>query len=668
VILVGLLAGCVGVTDVTPTPEPAPTGTVTFDGRTIDLATHLAGWPYEPALAVPEADLLFYDHEGPSRRLLKAPLASADLAQGSPVSEVDWATRSRWDPRWHAATDSLYFVGDEKNDEVLNLWRLSLADGALTKLTDEPYLYGWSFDPAEERVALVARRGEGPLPSRGGAQPRPYISCVETMKPDGSDRQPVVCDTPKATLTWTSPSWAPDAGGLIVSANVDGQRDRGNIAWVGFGDPELRLLLDPLPRRRTAYALETWLDQGRFLYVSDESGFDQLYAYDVARGVSTQLTKLDREISHASVMEPAPGKKLVVAILHRPDEDRVVTIDPSGGSILDELVVQGSASVLGDDEANAIVLRVASGRAPLELRRLALSPDGQLTESPLLATPPTIAEKLVRCDQEKVTFPTFDTDPATGQPRQLHAFLYTPKEKPAPERAIARIVSFYGGQDDWSTDIHAMCDAGVATLAPAVRGSYGFGSEFSALNDRDLGGNEIVDLVYAARFLESRGYQSGRIGVYGGSHGGYATMRALTFPPGTNGRDETYAWAFGMSHAGFSDIVSFWEACNIPDWVLLEAGDPLTEAEKLHDRSPLSHVDLLAAPLFLSHGANDNRVPVTESRKMAEACAAAGKRCTYVEFPGQGHGIKGLADEVALYQARFRFLETEVLAQGRVTP
>jgi dipeptidyl aminopeptidase/acylaminoacyl peptidase len=657
VILVGLLAGCVGVTDVAPTPEPAPTGTVTFDGRTIDLATHLAGWPYQPTLAVPEADLLFYDQLGVTRRLLKAPLASSDLAEGSPVSEVDWAARSRWDLRWHAATGALYFVGDEKNDEVLNLWRLSLADGALTRLTDEPYLYGWSFDPAEERVAVVARRGEGP-----------YQSCVETMKADGSDRKPVVCDTPKATLTWTSPSWAPDARGLIVSANVDGQRDRGNIAWIDLAKPELRLLLDPIRSRRTAYALETWLDQGRFLYVSDESGFDQLYAYDVSKGISTQLTKLDREISHASVAEPAGGKKLVVAILHRPDEDRVVTIDPSDGSILDEIVVQGSASVLGDDEAGAIVLRVASGRAPLELRRLSVSAEGKLAATPLLATPAEVAGKLVRCDQEKVTFPTFDTDPATGQPRQLHAFLYTPKEKPAPERAIARITSFYGGQDDWSTDVQAFCDAGIATLAPAVRGSYGFGAEFSALNDRDLGGNEIVDLVYAARFLESRGYQPGRIGVYGGSHGGYATMRALTFPAGTNGRDETYAWAFGMSHAGFSDIVSFWEACNIPDWVLLEAGDPLTEAQKLHDRSPLSHVDLLSAPLFLSHGANDNRVPVTESRKMAEACASAGKRCTYVELPGQGHGIKGLADEVALYQARFRFLESEVLAQGRVTP
>ena len=63
----------------------------------------------------------------------------------------------------------------------------------------------------------------------------------------------------------------------------------------------------------------------------------------------------------------------------------------------------------------------------------------------------------------------------------------------------------------------------------------------------------------------------GRIaGVAGGSHGGYATMRALTFPPETNGRGEGYDFGFGMSHAGFSSIVSFYDATNIPDWIILE--------------------------------------------------------------------------------------------------
>ena len=87
--------------------------------------------------------------------------------------------------------------------------------------------------------------------------------------------------------------------------------------------------------------------------------------------------------------------------------------------------------------------------------------------------------------------------------------------------------------------------------------------------------------------------------------------------------------------------------------VLLEAGDPATEADKLKDRSPLSHVDLLQAPILLIHGENDSRVPVAESRQFAAACEAAGKDCVYLEFTGMGHHIKGVENLVRQYQATF---------------
>ena len=68
------------------------------------------------------------------------------------------------------------------------------------------------------------------------------------------------------------------------------------------------------------------------------------------------------------------------------------------------------------------------------------------------------------------------------------------------------------------------------------------------------------------------------------------------------------------------------------------------------------HVERLTAPLLLTHGANDWRVPVGESRAFAEKARALGKPVTYVEFPGQGHHIEGLALQRKLYQARFDFL------------
>jgi dipeptidyl aminopeptidase/acylaminoacyl peptidase len=205
-----------------------------------------------------------------------------------------------------------------------------------------------------------------------------------------------------------------------------------------------------------------------------------------------------------------------------------------------------------------------------------------------------------------------------------------------------------------------MCAAGLTVISPAVRGSDGFGKTFYGLNDEDLGGDEIVDLFWVARWAEKRlGLSATRIGVYGGSHGGYATMRALTFVPSTNKRNDFYPFGFGMAHAGFSDIESFYRATNIPDWVVLESGDPKVPAElaRMRDRSPLTHVERLRAPLLVTHGSKDWRVPVEESRRFVDKAKAAGLPVQYVEFEGQGHHIEGLQLQGMSYQVRLDFLK-----------
>ena len=117
----------------------------------------------------------------------------------------------------------------------------------------------------------------------------------------------------------------------------------------------------------------------------------------------------------------------------------------------------------------------------------------------------------------------------------------------------------------------------------------------------------------------------------------------------------SFDFGFGWSHAGFSNILTFYETCNIPDWVVKEAGDPETEADKLLDRSPISHVERLEAPILLTHGSNDWRVPPDESRRFVEKAEALGKPVTYVEFEGQGHGIRGFENLVRYYQAVLDF-------------
>jgi dipeptidyl aminopeptidase/acylaminoacyl peptidase len=305
---------------------------------------------------------------------------------------------------------------------------------------------------------------------------------------------------------------------------------------------------------------------------------------------------------------------------------------------------------------------MTSAASPFQADRMQINvSDGQASfdMTPAIRLPEDYANAIQQCDVERVAFPTFDIDPATGENRMLHAFLMTPK-RPRENSALdlAVITSFYGGGNSFSRTQQVFCEAGIAWLSPSVRGSSGFGKAFMALNDRDLGGDEIIDLFYAARFLENKlGLSPSQIGVAGGSHGGYATMRALTFPPSTNDRGEDYDFGFGMSHAGFSSIVTFYDATNIPDWIILEAGDPATERDKLEARSPINHVGRLDSPLLLTHGENDSRVGVSESRQFAARAEELGKPVTYVEFEGQGHGITGLRNNVRYFQTRFDFLK-----------
>ena len=326
--------------------------------------------------------------------------------------------------------------------------------------------------------------------------------------------------------------------------------------------------------------------------------------------------------------------------------------------MLDQTKLRGTADVLDAHGKRALVHQ----RAPdvvYEAHSVRVD-GGRLVMEEAIGLDPELEQGIVRCNATAVKIPTFDTDKKTGKKRELHAFLLEPKDPVAkPAHKMALITAFYGGRNAYSKYDHIMCAAGLTLVSPAVRGSSGFGREFYGLNDKDLGGDEIVDLFHVARWLEKRaGLKDRRIGVYGGSHGGYATMRALTFPPETNGRNDLYPFGFGLSHAGFSDIKSFYDATNIPDWVVLESGDPgkPKELARMKDRSPLTHVGRLRAPILLTHGSQDWRVPVDESRQFVKAARELKRPVTYVEIEGQGHHIEGLALQVKTYQARFDFL------------
>jgi dipeptidyl aminopeptidase/acylaminoacyl peptidase len=657
-----LLAACAPPIKARPYPAlpppqgdpltPVSTGQVRYFDRSVDLEPFLAGFPYERWMPSLETDRLFFFATGDRYTLKSLDLRDAavpfDLSKATTVSDVDWSKRSLWSLHHHAASDTLWLHADERNDEQTNLWTLELKTGALKQVTTHDYVYGLGFSADDTQVAYLPRSGTK----------APFRSCLRIMDVTTRASREVVCDSQALRFTWSDIRWSPDNSEVYFQAQVDGDRNRIQLVAVDLlaAKPSIRVLTDPKQPRTDASALKGWVDGDGLLFTANDDGFANLYSYSRKTKQVRQLTRFTEDLSSARLVDTG-----VFAVHRSPMGSALTLVDPRSGKLLGEQPQRGKADVI-DGHGNRVLWTQEAPDLVFEANLATLTPsDGKaagLTNQRVIALPEALTAQIVQCRAEAVQIPTFDR--VNGKPRQLHAFVLRPL-RPLTDRTrqLALVESFYGGENSYSTFDHIMCAAGLTVVSASVRGSDGFGKSFQALNDRDLGGDEIVDLFHVARWTErTLGLTPKQIGVYGGSHGGYATMRALTFPPATNNRNDSYPFGFGLSHAGFSDIKSFHDQCNIPDWVVLESGDPAVPADlaRMHDRSPLTHVDRLLAPLLLTHGANDWRVPVTESRAFADKAKALGKPVTYVEFPGQGHHIEGLALQRQLYQARFDFL------------
>ncbi|MBT8235297.1 MAG: prolyl oligopeptidase family serine peptidase, partial [Bacteroidia bacterium] len=617
------------------TDSDITTKVVQFKGREIDLTPFVEGFPYSGFNPVYAAGKLYYMKRGETTDLLELDLnGNPDLGEGRKISDIDYATRNVWNIRYNKTDDQLYWTGDEINDEIINLTRLNPENGQVEKLTDVPYIFGYRWNEAGDKVAYVARLGDK----------EERLGELRILDLKTKEETKIIQDTPEMRFTWGSPSWQPDRKGVVISAVKNADRTYGNLLYVDFETGSQKLVTDADKERSFPGVYKEWLDSNTFLYESNEDGFSNVYRYDLSKDQSTQVTQFTTDLGTSEILT-LDGKKYLFATTSSPIETQVYLISLPDG----EIVLQQQSDVglrVYDSENDKMLVSATSNISMFRIDEIQVSPE-KINFSTKIDVPGELKDKVYQSNVSRITYPTFDIDPATGEARQLHAYLYEPKELLQEKDRVVMIQSFYGGGNNFSTRYQILANAGIYVLSPSPRGSSGFGKEFTALNDKDLGGNEIIDVFYAAKYIsEKLNIPPERIGVFGGSHGGYATMRSLTFPGEVNGNIAEFDWGFGISHAGFSDIIHFYENCNIPDWVTLEAGDPKTEAEKLNDRSPLYHADKMKGHLLLTHGTNDNRVPIAGSERMADSLAKYNKNVELIKFEGQGHGIKGLDNTI----------------------
>ena len=239
----------------------------------------------------------------------------------------------------------------------------------------------------------------------------------------------------------------------------------------------------------------------------------------------------------------------------------------------------------------------------------------------------------------------------------IHGYLTKPKS----EDLSAAIIMPHGGpwvRDHWGYHSYAqfLSNRGYLVLQVNYRGSTGYGKSFLNGGDLEWGRRMQDDLTYGVKFLvDEIGCDPHRIGILGGSYGGYATLAGLTFTPDV--------YACGVSIVGPSNLFTLLES--IPAyWESARAmfhkrmGDPQTEAGKalMKERSPFFHADQIKAPLLVGQGDNDPRVKTAESDQIVDAMQAHNLPVEYLNFPDEGHGFANPQNSMAFLAVVEKFL------------
>lgn len=246
---------------------------------------------------------------------------------------------------------------------------------------------------------------------------------------------------------------------------------------------------------------------------------------------------------------------------------------------------------------------------------------------------------------------------------EIPAIYYLPHQA-SENNKVPAMVWVHGGpggqtRQNFSSLIQYMVNQGYAVLAVNNRGSSGYGKTFYQMDDKNHGEKDLQDCVEGKNWLATQAEIDGdKIGIIGGSYGGYMTMAALTYTPeefdvGVN--------LFGVTNwmRTLKSIPPYWESFR--EALYKELGDPFSaDSVRLKRISPLFHTDKVTKPLIVLQGAQDPRVLQVESDEIVDGVRKNGVPVEYVLFEDEGHGFIKKENQIEAYSKIIEFLDVHL--------
>ncbi|HZB45039.1 MAG TPA: prolyl oligopeptidase family serine peptidase [Pyrinomonadaceae bacterium] len=409
-----------------------------------------------------------------------------------------------------------------------------------------------------------------------------------------------------------------------------------------------------------SFNAQTFDPQSKFLYfTTDEGGeFQYVKRYDLATGKSELVEKEPWDIY--GTYFSWNGKYRVTVV--NQDARTVIKIrDAATGKIvplpkLPDGDITG-VQIAPSEKRMAFYLNGDRSPSNLYVYDFATKKATKLTDS---LNPEINMADLV--EAENIRYKSFDG-------MEIPAILYKPHQADAQSKVPA-IVLVHGGpggqaRRGYKAQVQFLVNHGYAVLDVNNRGSSGYGKTFFTADDQKHGREPLWDVIEAKKYLASLGYvDAQRIGIMGGSYGGYMVLAALAFKP------EEFAVGvdiFGVSNwvRTLQSIPPYWESFRKA--LYKEIGDPATQMEHLRATSPLFHADKIRRPLIVLQGANDPRVIKPESDEIVEAVKKNNVPVEYVVFDNEGHGFTKKANEIRANKAVLEFLDKHLKNGGAVS-
>lgn len=567
---------------------------------------------------------------------------------------------------------------------IFNLYEITIADGTkkqLTSSTIESY-YSVDYVPGTTSILYNADKGGNEIDhlylldekgnstdlTPGEQEKASFFSWSKDKKSMyymSNVRDARYFDIYKAAIgDWKPTLFYENKDGLDVGAISDDEKYIVVSKTVTTSENQL-FLIDrltgmqtelSLPDQKGKYDISGFSNDNKHLFYTTDAGkeFTYLVQYDIESEERKVIYETNWDVMYSYLSE---NEKYRVIGINEDGKNTIIMQDVSAGKAMDFPEIP-DGDILGlaiSDSEKLIRLSVGTSRAPnniyvynietKELKKLTESLNKEINPDDLVAA-------------EVVRFKSFDG-------LEIPAIYYKPLQA-TPQQKVPALVWVHGGPGGQSRTgyfslIQYLTNHGYAVLAVNNRGSSGYGKTFYKMDNRNHGDKDLKDCIAGKNWLASQDYIDGeRIGIIGGSYGGYMTMAAMTFTP-----DEFKVGVniFGVTNwlRTLKSIPPYWES--FKNALYDEMGDPNTEdSVRLYNISPLFHADQVKNPVMVLQGANDPRVLQIESDEIVDAMRKNNVPVEYLVFPDEGHGFVKKENEIKGYGDILKFLDANLKA------